>query len=201
MCICLSCVVLFYFLFIFYVINRSADLLIGGLDRIAAVQNIVGETISYYQEDQTWCVQRAKVRNLWENIFAMFTLDMWFLIVLCTQVVSLAIYVLMKFANRYHKKTEDCSYSKSFLISMTTALSLPTPNFCPVYCPLRTLIIFCLVYGIVLTNTFNSYLISVITKPRTNLQVYSIDSAVHKGFRFAGGTVVYKHYEQNEEVL
>lgn len=177
-------------------INRSADLLIGGLDRNPGVQNVVGGTITYYQEDQTWCVKRAKLRSLWENIFSMFTLDMWLLIALVTQVIAFAICLIMCLHNQNKRMN---AYSTGFLTGIATSLNLPAPKIAPLRASLRTLLISCLVYGIVLSNTFNSYLISVLSKPRTKFQVNSIEDAIENGFNFAGGNVIYDHYEQVQQ--
>lgn len=159
------------------------------MDNDENVNGILGQTISYIQDDQTWCVQKAVPHDTWQNIFSLFTAGIWSLMILLTAVLAVFLYFLLQF-NRNPQLRKNFSYL--WLISFGSFLNVST-KFTPRTSAIRILFIFALVYGIIFSAIFSSSLISVLTRPRQSFQVYSVNTAYRNGFRFSTGNVAMSH--------
>lgn len=61
--------------------------------------------------------------------------------------------------------------------------------------------VFLFMYGIVMSSSFNSFLISILTRPRFKQQIDSLDLAIKYDVQFTGGEVALSHYLGHDEVL
>lgn len=159
------------------------------MDNDENVNGILGQTLSYIQDDQTWCVRKAAPHDTWQNIFALFTVGIWFLMIFLTAVLAIFLYFLLQF-NKIPQMRKNFSYA--WLISFGSFVNVST-TFSPRTSSIRILFIFALVYGIIFSAIFSSSLISVLTRPRQSFQVYSVGTAFKNGFRFSTGNVALSH--------
>lgn len=63
------------------------------------------------------------------------------------------------------------------------------------------MMVFLFMYGIVMSSSFNSFLISILTRPRFKQQIDSLDLAIRYDVQFTGGEVALSHYLGHDEVL
>lgn len=55
---------------------------------------------------------------------------------------------------------------------------------------IRIMMLFLFLYGLVMSSSFNSFLISILTQPRFKQQIDNLNLAIEKNVRFSGGEVV-----------
>lgn len=170
-------------------IFRQTDLLIGGMDHDKHVDGILDRSMSYIQDDQTWCVHAARVSDTWQNIFSLFALEMWITVTLFAVLLAIILHLLMKFCGESIFR-KDFSYT--LLVAFASFLNI-SPSFKPHGAAVKILFIFASAYGIIFSAIFSCSLISVLTRPRAGFQVNSISSAYHEGYRFASGNVAQSH--------
>lgn len=180
---------------LFSLFDRRTDLLIGGLDNDEKVNRLLDRTVSYLQDDQTWCVHKALPYDTWENIFSLFTLGMWLLLIGSTVIIAIFLYFLLKNNNNYQLRNY---FSYAWLVSFASFLNM-SPTFEARSHSLKILFFFALMYGIIFSATFSSSLISVLTHPRQGYQVDTVKAAYKNGFRFSTGNVALAHVQASED--
>lgn len=164
------------------------------MDRDKRVDKLLWITIPYIQDDQTWCVATARPRDIWRNIFGIYTWFTWFLLIAAIFFIAAVIHVFMKL----EKRPEN--YAWTLMVGMAAALG-QTATYEPWRASIRVLMCFLFMYGLVMTNSFNSFLISVLTRPRLKTQIDSVRSAINAHVEFTGGEVALSHYLAEDEVI
>lgn len=167
------------------------------MDNDARVQKLLWVTIPYIQDDQTWCVATARPQDLWQNIFSIYTVATWFTLVATIFFNAFIIYVLIRVIDDDHKKE---SYVWTLMVGMASALG-QYATYDPKRISIRVMMIFLFMYGLVMSSSFNSFLISILTQPRYKMQVDSLSLAIKHGFKFTGGEVALSHYLSNDSVI
>lgn len=170
--------------------------MIGGMDNDARVQKLLWVTIPYIQDDQTWCVATARLQDLWQNIFSIYTVATWFTLVAAIFFNAFIIYVLIRVIDDEHKKE---SYVWTLMVGMASALG-QYATYDPKRISIRVMMIFLFMYGLVMSSSFNSFLISILTQPRFKMQVDSLSLAIKHNFKYMGGEVALSHYLGNDSV-
>lgn len=166
------------------------------MDNDARVQKLLWVSIPYIQDDQTWCVATARPQDLWRNIFGIYTVSTWFTLVAAIFFNAFIIYVLIRVIDDDHKKE---SYAWTLMVGMASALG-QYATYDPKRITLRVMMIFLFMYGLVMSSSFNSFLISILTRPRFKQQVDSLGSAIAHNFKYMGGEVALSHYMGNDTV-
>lgn len=177
--------------------SSTSDLLIGGLDSDAKVNQILGESISYAQDDQTWCVRRAQLHDAWRNLFHLFTISSWFSLIAVMMLLAIALHVLLKMriASDYSE-----NFSLTWLLSFGAFLS-NISDFKYRGVTVNFIYVILLMYAILFGVLFSCTLISVLEHPRHHFQVNSVKSAYERGYRFTSGNVAKARIEvQGDEV-
>lgn len=163
------------------------------MDNDARVQKILWVTIPYIQDDQTWCVATARPQDLWQNIFSIYTFGTWLMLVAAIFFNALIIYLLIRVENKQE------SYVWTLMIGMASALG-QYATYEPQRISVRMMMIFLFMYGIVMSSSFNSFLIGILTQPRYKQQTDSLQLAIKHNFKFTGGEVALSHYLGNDDV-
>lgn len=157
------------------------------MDEDAHTRQHLSASIPYYQDDQTWCVAVAGPEVLWRSFFALFTPAEWSVISAMVALIAGLLYAV----SRLDGRTESMSWM--LLASLSICLGLTT-----VYEPRRSTVRFMFVsflfYGLIFSSAFHSFLVGVLSNPRQQPQVDSVEAALARGFRFAGGYVPLGHY-------
>lgn len=163
------------------------------MDNDARVQKLLWVSIPYIQDDQTWCVATARPQDLWQNIFSIYTVGTWLTLVAVIFFNAFIIYLLIRVENKNE------SYVWTLLIGMASALG-QYASYEPQRISIRVMMIFLFMYGIVMSSSFNSFLIGILTRPRFKLQVDSLSLAIKYDFKFVGGELALSHYLGNDAV-
>lgn len=163
------------------------------MDNDARVQKLLWVTIPYIQDDQTWCVATARPQDVWQNIFSIYTVSTWLSLVAAIFVNALVIYLLIRAENKHE------SYVSTLMIGMATAIGQYV-SYEPQRISIRVMMIFLFLYGIVMSSSFSSFLLGILTRPRFKLQVDSLSLAMEYDFRYVGGELALSHYSNNDLV-
>lgn len=158
------------------------------------VQKLLWISIPYIQDDQTWCVATARPRDIWRNIFGIYTLFTWSMLIAAIFFIAAVIYAFMQLEQR------PDNFAWTLMIGMATAIG-QTASYEPWRASIRVLMCFLFMYGLVMSTSFNSFLISILTQPRYKTQIDSVRSAIDAGVQFTGGEVALAHYMGADEVI
>lgn len=158
------------------------------------VDKLLWISIPYIQDDQTWCVATARPRDIWRNIFGLYTLFTWSMLIAAVFFIAAVIYAFMQLEHRRD------NYAWTLLIGMAAALG-QTASYEPWRASIRVFMCFIFMYGLVQTTSFNSFLISILTQPKFKTQIDSVRSAIDAHVQFSGGEVALSHYLGADEVI
>lgn len=164
------------------------------MDEDSNTRKYHSSSIPYYQDDQTWCVAKAKPRELWKNIFNLFSTLVWSLIILVVCLMALMMYFFIKL----DQKSEN--YVWMLLASLSVTLGLST-TYDPKNPNIRLIFFIFLFYGLLFSTAFNSFLVGVLTNPRQKEQISNLHQAVSSNLQFHGGTVTLEHFDAKDEVF
>lgn len=167
--------------------------MVGGMDEDSNTRRYLSSSIPYYQDDQTWCVAKAKPEELWRNIFNLFTTLVWGLIILVVFLMA----VMLHFFIKLEDKSEN--FMSMLLASLSITMGLAT-TYDPKNTNVRIIFFIFLFYGLLFSTAFNSFLVGVLTNPRQKEQVSNLYQAVSSNLQFNGGTVTLEHFDAKDEV-
>lgn len=176
-------------------------MLIGGLLANDNVDNAIIQSamkvssIPYVFDDMTWCVGTAKPQPRWMNIFSMFPLWMWFVLVLIGYVNSFLIYVMMQFEEPQRR----WDYHLMCMMMFCSNLAMAYNGFRPQNIDLRLMYLYLLFYGMVIVATFNSFLINNLTQPIRWRQVDSVDMLLEQRMMVVGDREAFVLYGSGGE--
>lgn len=91
--------------------------MIGGLYENAISKKILGSTASYYDDDFTWCVAKAKFADKWMNVFIVFDGYVWAAIFLISIVTAFLLKLIMRTENIVKE-----NFSWYFLITFSLSI-------------------------------------------------------------------------------
>lgn len=168
--------------------------MIGGLDENPITRKNLSSSIPYYQDDLTWCVGKAELASLWLNVFAIFSLATWISAIALIFLIAYILYIFSQFEGIQSK-----NMSWSILIALSMCLNTPG-QFHPKWLFLRLYFVAVFIYGMHFNAAYQSFLISVLTRPRFNPQVNTLTSAIRENFELLGGINILTHYTGNDEV-
>lgn len=167
-------------------IHREADLLIGGFDHDGRIDDRLLTSKTYIQDDMTWCVAAAGPRDLWRNVFNIFTTTTWIAIICFVGIMALTVNFFQKFEN----KNENIIWS--FMISLAGTTG-KTVNYETKKSSARIVLFLLFFYGLIISTSFSSLLISILTRPKLDHQVANLIDAVTAKYKFTGGESVIYH--------
>lgn len=150
-----------------------ADLFIGGFTRNTDTAKTWSFSISYHQDDLTWCIQRVPPISVWQNIWYIAKPYMWVLIISIGCINAVLLYLLMPYDKEYFKRTKrDLPYILLY-ISLPATIGLST-NYHPRHQLIRVFHFFFLIFGFVGVNLSTAYLIKYLTNPIPGTQKQTI---------------------------
>ncbi len=59
-------------------------------------RQILSSSVAYYQDDFTWCVQKSPEAEKWKNVFIIFDMNLWALLIATIFVASLVLTLMIK---------------------------------------------------------------------------------------------------------
>lgn len=168
--------------------------MIGGLFENHVSREHLSSTLPYYMDDLTWCVARADFAPKWMNIFYIFDIITWTIIIVVFILMGFILYIFA----RQHRKNDDrivWSILNSFSLTINNFDYLQSNNF--LY---RLFIMVALFYGIHIGVAYRSALINMLTSPRYEPQVANIQTAVANNFTFKGNVNVLLFFDKEDNV-
>lgn len=139
----------------------------------------------YYQDDFTWCIQRAKLLPLDLNVLQICSIFVWFIIVLHVVVQSIVLNISLQIDRKYDKRNHrDLIYTFLF-ISMPAVIGV-SQRFNPKSCLLRIYYGLNLLCGVIIIAYIITYGYAFLKKSIWSYQVHTIAEIVHNDFRLAG---------------
>lgn len=163
------------------------------MDEDAISRKYLSSSIPYYQDDQTWCVAVAKAEDLWRSFFKLFSPLQWLGMIVIVYMMAAILYIISGIDGR----NENMHWMLLSCLSITMGLAT-------VYEPrkinIRFMFFFFLIYGLIFSSAFHSFLVNVLSNPRQKKQVDNIFDAISHQFQFFGGTVALSHYTGNDPV-
>lgn len=142
----------------------------------------------------TWCVANARPRNLWSNIFQIYTGNTWFAIAATTIIATL----IMKQLLLTEKNLENYVWAFMLIIAAILGKSV---TYEPSRVSIRVMMFFLFMFGLIISTSFCTFLISTLTQPRLKHQIDSLPEAIQAGFVFAGGNIAWSRSQNDDWVI
>lgn len=172
--------------------------MLGGLPQYSSDPKCFNSSISYYQDDYTWCVQRAKFLPLVISVVRIATPTVWLLVVGLGYVNGLILYFFVQFDPKPQNRKLDLHYT-TYLISLPAWIGF-SQRFMPKHCPLRIYYIITVVYGMILFAFCLTFLLEYGEKKIRSYQVHEIRELIDMNFRFTGTGLVLDYMRKQQLV-
>ncbi|KFB38749.1 hypothetical protein ZHAS_00006149 [Anopheles sinensis] len=176
------------------VIQRRTDLMIGGLYENPISRKLLSATIPYYQDDLTWCVPTARHAPKWLNVFIIFNIWTWLIAIFIIFAAAALIYRFNYVEGLYRE-----NYTWVLLQSLAFSLSVYA-HYWPRRVSIRFFLIGYMFYGLHWNAAYHSFLISVLTRPRYEMQIATVEQAIEAGFRFSGAESTLPHFDKPDAI-
>lgn len=156
---------------------------------------MLSSTASYYRDDLTWCIQRAKPLGHWQNIF-LFTKDqeLWYIGSATFVICVFVSYALLQYEN------EDYDLFSSGVIIYLALIGLPSFHR-PSNTSNRAIFCFLQLSSLILNTFFRSFLIIVLTHSNVGRQLASISGLIENSFVLTGGHYALSKIKEQNMVI
>lgn len=178
-------------------VNHKVDIMIGGMFDNHINKEMLSSSITYVEDDFTWCVPKAKIAPIWISIFSIFHPQLWFLPYVSIFIMGLVLFGLV----RYEKSLKD-----NFWWTLVTALTVSINSTGPPFITkikasyTRFFMVALLLYGMNFSAAYQSNLVSIMTKPKLESQIDTVKEAIEQGFTFEGGENILGYIKGDDEV-
>lgn len=139
------------------------------------------------QNEQTWCVSRAKPIPVCLNMWQIASEPIWCLAFVTVYSEGLVLYLLMRY-ERGHAGFMKKDFHYCVLMMATSAFTgMPHITYCPKSKRLSLLIGLTLTTGILISTAWKCFLVKVLTRPAYKTQVTTVKELIENDFRLVGG--------------
>lgn len=139
------------------------------------------------QNEQTWCVSRAKPIPVWLNMWQIASEPIWCLAFVTVYSEGLILYLLMRY-ERGHAGFMKKDFHYCVLMMATSAFTgMPHITYRPKSKRLSLFIGLTLTTGILISTAWNCFLVKVLTRPTYKTQVTTVKELIENDFRLVGG--------------
>ncbi|KAH8335632.1 hypothetical protein KR074_007385 [Drosophila pseudoananassae] len=179
-------------------IDGEIEMIVGGIDEDPSISQFVSSSVSYHQDDLTWCVAKAKRRYGFFNFVETFNADAGFLIGLFVVVCSIVV-LLAQRVSRFRLRNLNGYFSICLrIMGILLNQAIPMQDF-PL--TLRQLFAISFLMGFFFSNTYQSFLISSLTNPRSSYQIHTLDEIHSHGMVIMGTSENVRHFNKEGEVF
>lgn len=173
--------------------NNSVDLVIGNVEVTRTLRKWFDPTVSYTQDEMTWCVPKAGQASTWNNLVIIFQWTTW--------VATLISLIIMGFVFHYfYYKEHDGKVTKwptnSLLMTFSMLLGWGA-SLEPKSTTFRILILGWLFFSINLGISYESFLRSFLMHPRFEKQISSEADLIQSRIPFGGREIYRSYFEIN----
>lgn len=173
--------------------NNKADLVIGNIEVTRTIRKWFDPTISYTQDEMTWCVPRAGKASTWNNLIIIFQWSTW-----VATIVSVILMGLMFHCLYYKEHNGRVTKWPTNSILMTFSMLLGWgAGFSPKTGTFRILMFVWLCFSINMGISYESFLRSFLMHPRFEKQISTERDLIQSGMPFGGREIYRSYFETN----
>lgn len=173
--------------------NGSADLVIGNIEVSRTLRKWFDPTVSYTQDEMTWCVPKAGRAATWDNLVIIFQWSTWVATLISLIVMGLVFHYLY-YKERRGKVTKWPTNSLLKTFSMLLGWGA---SFEPRSITFRVLIFGWLFFSINLEITYESFLRTFLMHPRFEKQISSEADLIQSRIPLGGREIYRSYFETN----
>lgn len=171
----------------------EVDLVIGNIEVTRTIRKWFNPTVSYTQDEMTWCVCKAGQASTWNNLVIIFQPSTW--------VVTLASLVIMGLIFHYvYYREHDRKVTKwptnSLLMTFSMLLGWGS-SFKPKSATFRILIFGWMCFSVNMGISYESFLRSFLMHPRFEKQISSEADLIQSGIPLGGRKIYRSYFETN----
>nr|AXY83437.1 putative ionotropic receptor 1 [Conopomorpha sinensis] len=172
--------------------NDSVDMVVGNIEVTRPIRKWFDPTVSYIQDEITWCLPKAGQASTWNNLVIIFHWTTW-----VATFASLVIMGLMLHVFFYKESGGKVTKWPTNSLLMTFSMLLGWgAQFEPKSATFRILIFSWLYFGIIMGISYESLLRSFLMYPRFEKQISSERELIESGLPL-GGREIYRPYFEN----
>ncbi|XP_047537189.1 uncharacterized protein LOC125071143 [Vanessa atalanta] len=173
-------------------LNDSVDLLFGNIEVTRTARKLFHPTVSYTQDEMTWCVPKAKQAATWDNLFIIFQWSTWVATLMSVLVMGLIFHFLHYRENR----TTPIWPTNSILMTFSMLLGWGA-KFDPKSSVFRILIFVWLCFSLNMGISYESFLRSFLMHPRFEKQISSESDLIQSRIPLGGREIYRSYFETN----
>lgn len=173
-------------------VNNKVDIMIGGMWDNKISSKILSTSTGYVDDDLTWCVATARNAPTWMNVFAIFDIMTWIIAVALVLLTGIGLHLMLRFEKKSHENLIWCT-----LIAMAFSINVSAP-YRPSSRYIQIFLASYFLYSMHFSAAYQSFLVSVITRPRYKNQIKDQETAVDYEFKFTGGENVITYLYRND---
>ncbi|CAO1422329.1 unnamed protein product [Diamesa serratosioi] len=152
-------------------LQKSSDIMVGGLYENVVSRKLLSASIAYHQDDLTWCITQAGLAPTWLNVFVIFNKFTWLAIAIAMVVTSIVLWIFVLKENKYK---ENIVWASLVILSLST---FQYGHYWPRKFYIKIFMATLIFYGLHINTAYHSYLISVLTRPRYEAQISTVENA------------------------
>ncbi|XP_041969250.1 uncharacterized protein LOC121726087 [Aricia agestis] len=172
--------------------NDSVDLVIGNIEVTKTIRKWFHPTISYTQDEMTWCVPKAGKASTWNNLIIIFQWTTWLATFGSLIVMGLVFHYL------YYRENRGVTKWPTNSILMTLSMLLGWGAlFTPKSSTFRILIFTWLCFSINISISYESFLRIFLMHPRFERQISSESDLIQSRIPLGGREIYRSYFETN----
>nr|XP_034834264.1 uncharacterized protein LOC117990877 [Maniola hyperantus] len=173
--------------------NDSVDLVIGNIEVTQTIRKWFHPTVSYTQDEMTWCVPKAKPAATWDNFIIIFQWTTWVATAVSIIVMGNIFHYLY-----YKQNNEKITKWPTNSILMTFSMLLGWgARFEPKSSVFRILIFVWLCFSLNMAISYESFLRSFLIHPRFEKQISTESDLIQSGIPLGGREIYRSYFETN----
>ncbi|XP_053613228.1 uncharacterized protein LOC128676854 [Plodia interpunctella] len=173
--------------------SDKADLLIGNIEVTRTIRKWFNPTVSYTQDEMTWCVPKAGQASTWNNLVIIFQWSTW-----VATFVSLVIMGILFHYLYYRENGRKVTRWPTNSLLMTFSMLLGWgSSFEPKSATFRILIFGWLCFSVNMGISYESFLRSFLMHPRFEKQISSEAGLIQSGIPLGGREIYRSYFETN----
>nr|AXF48860.1 ionotropic receptor IR29 [Lobesia botrana] len=173
--------------------NDSVDLVIGDIEVTRTIRKWFHPTVSYTQDEMTWCVPKSAQASTWNNLVIIFQWTTWLATLMIIIIMGLLFHYIYYIEN-YKKVTKFPTISMLYTFSMLLGWGA---SFTPKSATFRILIFAWLFFGMIMSISYESFLRTFLMHPRYEKQISSETDLIQSGIPLGGRAIYRSYFETN----
>ncbi|CAF4797250.1 unnamed protein product [Pieris macdunnoughi] len=173
--------------------NDSVDLVIGNIEVTRTIRKWFDPTVSYTQDEMTWCVPRARRAATWDNVVTIFQWSTWLATLICLMIMSL----LFHFMNYKENEGKVSKWPTNLILKTFGMLLGWSVMLDPRSATFRILMIGWLCFSLNMGISYEALLRSFLMHPRFEKQISSEADLIQSGIPLGGREIYRSYFETN----